>query len=461
MASNRTGDIRNIVDPGKNSIQKLPTEHRSVTRRVTPDQVSSYKLTVHTRGEMDRLQSGAEDTSSKNNRELDPGEFELGLLTTKGYRMLQKLVQNQHGLAAIFDPSFRQKAGTILGDKIRSAAVGVLVKNGKWDELNSAFSLFNETANLSQVSSATWRNLIKYAPLELVDSVMSKRGAPSNLIGEVAVLSNTLLRKGVNSLAYLLPYASRELAPVRYVDLPNQQLFNLGHPTLPTGTDLSQLHRSNSGVAHAADTHWIWSPPRVSNWTRNFLEVFKGSSIRVSLHGFPQKRDLRSNTLNVTDQGLSNQYMTIRPEDILKVLGGFHVRAVGSDGTTPVHESWPWANTIVPVIGTTLEPSISSIRGKLANFSSYLDLRPKIQINDQLGQSELDVHTDSTYMWRGSTDTHRPYVNVSDDELFGIIGTPFPHPLVKKMISSYLPRWDEHSDLLSSLAVSLLPFKTL
>ena len=454
MDSHKNKGVRSVVDPNRSHLLNLPTTPKRVSREVSPGQKVSYKMSVH-HNPLDT--KGGNDTFR--DREADPGSHERSNLGPDGLGLIDYTAA--HGRVEDIFKGGRSAQMGLLAPRVGAAVIGTLVDRDKYDQVHTLLqSPHFDNSHLSGVSASTWRKLIKEGPLDLLGKL---HGFKKDIYhGELSVLSNTLLRRGENSLKYLLPEAGSILKDERVVDFPNQQLFNAGGTTLPS--NISPHNKAGVNVLDAAGSKWVYTEPRPSNWINNFLEQFNGGSIRVALPGFPSKQDSRQNVFNISPQGLSNSYLRIGRDDILRVLGGFiaDLRKIPGGEMTDDHlDKMPHTSFMFPNISQTLSPDESGVRTQLVSFSNGLqhsDIGKAMYSahGGSVGVSELDIHTDNVYHWNGSRKTAKPYGPATEESLFT---TSFPHPLIKYNALKYLGLWPDALPRLVPQVVASLPLK--
>jgi len=464
MTTNRSGDIRNIRDNKRGEVLSLPVNSKKVTRRVTPDLVSTYHMKVHERS--------GNPTSINNDtlfdRDLDPGESEQGALDKKSKMLLDYLIA--HGKTAdLFQGDRRYQIGESQSVRLSSAIIGRLVHDDKFEHLEAFLSSpgFNYK-DLKNVSAATWRNFIKNAPIEYVDSIAMKKFPNSIFLGEISVLSNTLLRRGRNTLQYILPAVYEITKDIEFVNLPHQQLFNMSSMTVPSKVE--PINRAMIKVVDTAGAQWVYNRSKKSNWIRNFLQSHDGRSIRVTLQGFPSKIDSSTNIFQISSKGLSNSIIDINPDDILKVLGGFtmHVRKktpdLDDEMSVKREESWPSDSLVFPMMEDETTALISNVRSRITKFSNKVSGIKEISTSavnvgaGEHGISEYDIRKGSSYTWDNMrSGTISPYRKSNEADVFN---TSYPHPLVKYTALKYLGETDPDTlKKIGDMGVVTLPRK--
>lgn len=442
MAANRTEGLRNMKDSKRQGVLGLPVNSKKVTRRVKPDQVSTYHMAVHERP--DAL--GSNPLELIKDRSRDPGEVESSNLDKNSRALIAYLTAHKRA-SDIFQGQRRQQMGERQAGRLGIATFSKLVSLDRYEEAMDLLSTPSfKSKDLNRVSSATWRHFLKYAPTEFIDAVAQKQFPNSLFLGETAVMSNTLLRRGKNSLGYVLPATKELLKNIEYVDLPNQQLFNMSSMARPSRVE--PINRNHIDIIDTAGAQWSSTKPGKSNWTRNFLKEFKGNSIRVALQGFPAKTDSSSNILQVSEAGLSNGQVQIGPEDILSVLGGFSFyprKTQKVEDESNRDEKWPQRSLVFPQMNEGQDTLVSNVRKRLAKFSNSTS-SPKNLTDSSIGvgsgihgMSELDIREGGSYTWDNLKANSRPYKQSDESDLFT---TTFPHPLVKYTAMDYLGETD-------------------
>lgn len=462
MASNRSGNIRNVKDNIRGQVLGLPVSSKKVTRRVSPDQVSTYHMSVHERP----AEGGSDFVDLLRDRNSDPGEIESSGLD-RNARSLIDYLSAHNKIGDMFLGDRRKQIGEYQSSILSSSAFSRMVSEDRFDQ---AMSFMHSSGfrmeDLRRISASTWRYFIKNAPVEIIDEMARKRFPNSILLGEISVLSNTLLRRGRNSLNYILPATKNITKPLEFVDLPHQQLFNMSGMTLPSRVE--PINRALINVVDTAGAQWVYNKARRSNWIRNFLESHDGMSVRVMLHGFPAKTDSAANILQVSKRGLSNSVIEIGPDDVLKVLGGFSfvVRKTGSSKEEELNSSrenaWPQNSLVFPVMEDEMDVISSNVRGRIIRFSNKVN-----QINDittsainvgagEHGISEFDIRENGHYAWDNLRPNNpRPYRSSNESDLFT---TSYPHPLVKYNALQYLGNTDSSTlKMIGDMGVVTLP----
>jgi len=446
MASNRAGNIRNVKDNVRGKVIGLPVSSKKVTRRVTPDLVSTYHMKVH-----ERPAGGSSDfVNLVRDRNKEPGEIELTGLD-RNSRSLVDYLTAHNKISDMFAGDRRRQIGEYQSSVLASAAFGKFLKEDRFEQaLDFTRSSGFNMEDLRRISASSWRHFIKNAPLEIIDDLARKQFPNSIFLGELSVLSNTLLRRGRNTLNYILPATQKLTKGIEFVDLPHQQLFNMSGMTLPSRVE--PINKNHINVVDTAGAKWVYNKARRSNWIRNFLQAHDGMSLRVMLHGFPAKTDSAANILQISSRGLYNSQIQINPDDILGILGGFSigVRKIGAGVEEELNEvrmnAWPQNSLVFPIIEDELDPIASNVRGRIIKFSNKTSSVNDITtsaINVGAGEhgiSELDIRDNGHYTWDNSRPNNpRPYRSSNETDIFT---TSYPHPLVKYTAMQYLGNTD-------------------
>lgn len=438
IGSNRSGGSRQITDKGKRDILSLPYATTRVSRRVKPDQVSSYSLRVHRRPE-----EVAPDYESLDDRDLEPGEAEIKLVDYHYHNFLIDSVRNR---PLILFKSLNSRRNNPVMQQMLVALISHLVKENNVEVLRTIKDqgLQSLTSNLGR---STWRYIVRDPDLRQLFKTDD-----DNYIGEMALNANTIYRQGTDVLRLLIPHIDKVFNKVEFVNIGDQQLFNTKKPNLMP----SRVYPTNSygfdeiivGGDLSKNT-WVHSPIRTKDITKKIREKFElndveGLQVHVHPLGFLPK--YHSKPLVFKDGMLRNNNIAIPYSSINKVLSGFMLTGV----TKPVHM------VINPIIGDHhLNKSESEIRSKVFKSTSKSSTDILSQIKESgssgYGESELDIYNRKQYRW------DKGYRKLTENSAF--TDTLFPHPMIKYLAADYRDIETEESIIgeVCSQMVSSLP----
>ena len=447
--SNRAGDRRSVIDPARSNIISLPIAGKQVTRRVNSEQVSSYHLRYHHRPGGRPLKG--EDVERQDNRDKDPGEFELSRIE-EDYRPFLK-----NSIAA--DPEFFidrvAKKGGAMTVNIMSAAIGLLVHTGNIDAISrlDQFSSSIRQAIGDNMSRATARHFVREAGgHDLIDLF----GPNKVLRGEMALNANTLYRMGLEPLRYVLGQLDDMLAPVDHIDLGHQQIFSTRSPNLaPSGVHPIKERGVDTMSVAGSSPEFLFSTksgPDLHTYLSDSLGL--QDSDGFSLYPIGSLPRPSGQAFRLLPDGIGNSSIKIPWSIARKVLQGFMARPIVYE--RGLNEGVPIFPNLSDNVLTSSELELRQKIHKLTSRKPTDALKLMREYGESgYGVDEIDLYNVDQFRWING---RRFRAGVEEVDL-----PVFPHPLLRLASMEYRDTDDdmEVTERLWALVISSLPLTSV
>jgi hypothetical protein len=381
---------------------------------------------------------------SKYARSLDPGEYEKSLLNSYYTNFVEQ--SSRHYPLKLAQRILVRRPTSLL-DNILTNLLAIQINRDKPELFNEILGFMDPDRRkylLSNIGRSTARHLMRAPQFRSADNLIMT----NDLIGELALNSNSIYRQGTDVLRELLPYTEKILGNVEYADTGRQQLFNTNKPNLlPNSLYPTASYGVNELILplKGQKLSWVHTPSRDMDIRADIQETFDSTpkSIRVNPVGFLPK--YRLGALTISDGGLTNDTTVIPWDSVDKVLAGFLLRDKQDNNLF-----------IPPNYGRNgLSREESDLRQRVFKLSSRKPTNIVKQIKERgiggYGDAEIDIYDESQYYWESG---FRRRADTED-----IVSALFPHPLVRYTAVQYRNgQTDEKCmDNLCGLTMATLP----